>query len=145
MRLLERTLNSPEELEAFVAELEKHFDRRTVVLLEGEVGSGKTETVKALARRRGWREVSSPSFAIHQQYRAADGTHADHLDLYRLESEEDLESTGFWDLFAEDEGLILIEWADRLNADFLPPNWKKLRLRYRKDVGTVRHLTLERI
>lgn len=145
MILFERTLGSVDELDAFVAELETHFGPRTILLMEGEVGAGKTETVKALARRRGWREVSSPSFAIHQQYRAADGSIADHLDLYRLESEDDLESTGFWDLFSEPEGLILIEWADRLNAAYLPPDWLKLRIRYRKDPGTTRHLSVERV
>lgn len=145
MILFERTLNGPDELAAFATELKTHFQPKTVLLLEGEVGSGKTETVKALARLSGWKEVSSPSFAIHQQYHAIDGTSADHLDLYRLESEDDLESTGFWDLFSEPRGLIIIEWADRLNSDYLPPDWFKLRVRYRKEPGTRRTLTVEKI
>jgi len=50
-------------------------------------------------------------------------TEVHHLDLYRLESEDDLESTGFWDLFTLKHGFIAIEWAERLNANFLPKDW----------------------
>jgi tRNA threonylcarbamoyladenosine biosynthesis protein TsaE len=52
----------------------------------------------------------------------------DHVDLYRLESEEDLESTGFWDLFGQKKGLVVIEWSDRLNQDLLPLNWYKVKV-----------------
>lgn len=127
-----RRLQSQTDLDAFVAELETFFRPRTIVLLEGEVGAGKTETVRALARRRGWQAVASPSYAIHLRYEDAAGRGADHLDLYRLESEDDLESTGFWDLFAEPEGLILLEWADRLDPSYLPANWFQLRVRLEK-------------
>ena len=68
----------------------------------------------------------------------------DHLDLYRLESEDDLESTGFWDLFSEEKGLILIEWAERLNPAYLPTNWFRLRIKYDRGPGvTERKLTVE--
>jgi len=66
--------------------------------------------------------VSSPSFAIHNQYMSEMGI-VDHVDLYRLEDESDLESTGFWDLFAKEKGYIFVEWGDRLNKDLLPSHW----------------------
>jgi len=47
----------------------------------------------------------------------------DHVDLYRLEDEADLESTGFWDLFSKEKGFIFVEWGDRLNKEFLPSHW----------------------
>lgn len=141
--LFERKISAPEQLDEFVKELMTHFKTRTVVLLEGEVGSGKTETVKALSRVKGWREVASPSFALHHRY-GTDDDGADHLDLYRLESEDDLESTGFWDLFSEEKGLILIEWADRLNPSYLPLNWTRIRIKYARGPGvTDRTLTVE--
>jgi tRNA threonylcarbamoyladenosine biosynthesis protein TsaE len=145
-----RTIQSAAELEPMVRELLLLRAPKTIWLLEGEVGAGKTETVKTLAKILGLREIASPSFALHHRYEvsgpgsaasgaapgagagAGAGVSVDHLDLYRLESEDDLESTGFWDLFAEAEGLILIEWADRLNWQYLPPDWTKFHLQFEK-------------
>lgn len=143
-KLFERKLNSPAQLDEFVVELVTYFKARTIVLFEGEVGSGKTETIKALARLKGWAEVASPSFALHHRYGTLEDG-ADHLDLYRLESEDDLESTGFWDLFSEEQGLLLVEWADRLNPAYLPTDWTRLRIRYERGPGeTDRTLIVEK-
>lgn len=144
-RLFEKTLHGPQDLDAFIADLEKHFEPRTVLLLEGEMGSGKTETVRALARRRGWKDVASPSFGLHHRYGTQDDG-ADHLDLFRIENEDELESTGFWDLFSEDRGLILVEWADRLKIEMLPRDWLTLRLRFTKGAApTERHIVVEKV
>lgn len=116
---------------------------KTVWLLEGDVGSGKTETVKALARLLRVKEVASPSFAVHHRYLTSDDFPIEHLDLYRLESEDDLESTGFWDLFSAPEGLIVIEWADRLNVQYLPRDWTLFRLQYEIVGETEREIRVE--
>lgn len=91
------------------------------IALVGPLGSGKTLFVKGLAEGLGAdpRLVSSPTFVIAQQVpivRDADSGRGPHLlhhvDLYRLESEAELESMGFFDLF--DVGAVLaVEWADR--------------------------------
>lgn len=100
-----------------------------MLLLEGPVGAGKTELVKRLTQHLRLPETASPSFAIHHRYESeASSVAIDHVDLYRVESEDDLESTGFWDLFASEEGLVVIEWSDRLNFEVLPLNWKKIRI-----------------
>lgn len=139
-------LHSPADLEPIVREVLSWRKPRTIWLLEGEVGSGKTETVKTVARVLGLREVASPSFAIHHQYLTPAGWPVDHLDLYRLESADDLESTGFWDLFGEPEALILIEWADRLSFDYLPRGWTKWHWRFEKGVSpTERFLAINEI
>ncbi|WP_413287463.1 tRNA (adenosine(37)-N6)-threonylcarbamoyltransferase complex ATPase subunit type 1 TsaE [Bdellovibrio sp. HCB337] len=126
---------SPKELEPIVLELRKLFKDRTILLLEGPVGAGKTELVKALTRSLGIDETASPSFAIHHHY-ASDSVSMDHVDLYRLESEDDLESTGFWDLFGAKKGLVVIEWSDRLNQDLLPLNWFKIKIQIEKLAAT---------
>ncbi len=97
--------------------------QREVLLLKGLVGVGKTQFVRFLVEELGAKEACSPSFAIHNSYLVSNG-HVDHIDLYRLEDEEDLESTGFWDLFTQQKGLIIVEWAERLNESFLPPGWR---------------------
>lgn len=122
---------SPKDLEVVSLELLKHFKERSLLLLEGPVGAGKTELVKALTQCLGIQETASPSFAIHHHYENRDVS-MDHVDLYRLESEDDLESTGFWDLFGAKKGLVVIEWSDRLNQDLLPLNWFKIRVQIEK-------------
>jgi len=121
------TTRSPQDLRAVAETLTKLFRERTILLLEGPVGAGKTELVKTLMQGWGIQETASPSFAIHHHYEQ--GEHEiDHVDLYRLQNEEDLDSTGFWDLFSARRGLVVIEWAERLNPDLLPLNWYKIKV-----------------
>jgi tRNA threonylcarbamoyladenosine biosynthesis protein TsaE len=122
---------SSKDLESLVLVLLKLFKERTLLLLEGPVGAGKTELVKVLTHSLGLQGTASPSFAIHHHYQNRDVS-MDHVDLYRLESEDDLESTGFWDLFSAKKGLIVIEWSDRLSQDLLPLNWSKIKVNIEK-------------
>jgi tRNA threonylcarbamoyl adenosine modification protein YjeE len=98
---------------------------RQIVLLSGPMGAGKTALVAAVAEALGPREdqelgVCSPTFAIHNRYETARGA-IDHFDLYRVEGEADLESTGLWDLLASaGPQLVFIEWPERINENDLP-------------------------
>lgn len=110
------------DLQAWATQLAKELQAATLLALEGEVGSGKTQLVQFLARALGAAEpTQSPSFAIHHTYHGK--IQIEHLDLYRLESEDDLESTGFWDLFQNRQSVIAIEWADRIPREWLPRDW----------------------
>ena len=96
---------------------------REVVLMEGPLGVGKTEWVRCCLKALGYeKEVSSPSFAIHHVYHIKERV-IDHIDLYRIQKESELESIDFFDLFLRDKGLIFIEWADRLSKEVLPKDW----------------------
>jgi tRNA threonylcarbamoyladenosine biosynthesis protein TsaE len=106
---------------SFAAELR----RPCVVLLSGELGAGKTQLVRWFLEDLGVDDVQSPTFAIHQAYPSSAGD-VDHVDLYRLQSDSDLESSGFWDLFEGDRGLVFVEWADRLPETVWPAGWKKI-------------------
>ena len=127
-----------EDLEALRVSVQKFINQyinsesKLLVLLEGPMGVGKTQWVNFLLQELGVDEVCSPTFAIHNMYQLSDGSSVDHLDLYRLRDDEDLESTGFWDLFSRPRGLVLIEWGDMLDSDFLPMQWKRLRLKMEK-------------
>ncbi len=80
--------------------------------LVGPLGAGKTTMMRGIQEGRGGdpQEVSSPTYSLVQVY----GENTYHLDLYRLESVEDLESIGYWDLFADLEALLVVEWLDRI-------------------------------
>ncbi|MCP4908388.1 MAG: tRNA (adenosine(37)-N6)-threonylcarbamoyltransferase complex ATPase subunit type 1 TsaE [bacterium] len=86
-----------------------------VIALLGPLGAGKTVFVKGLAEGLGVdpRAVSSPTFVIAQQYGVREGPEIlHHVDLYRLESEDELEAVGFYDMFAPG-AVLAVEWADR--------------------------------
>lgn len=117
------------ELENFWQKILPQFPVRTILLLSGDVGAGKTTSVQLIAKILKLKDVQSPSFAIHLRYENDQGQALDHLDLYRLKDDDDLESSGFWDLFSQDRGLIVIEWAQRLDYDFLPLNWEKIEVK----------------
>lgn len=113
-------------VQKWVHQLTEKFQKRQLVLLSGQMGAGKTQLTHFILEGLESSEIpSSPSFALHQQY-SCPHTVIHHFDLYRLEDEEDLESCGFWDFFEEDHGVILIEWADRLDLSFLPHNWNQI-------------------
>ena len=116
------------QLNDWALKIINNLSQKTVLLLSGDLGSGKTTLVKALARQLKMKDVSSPSFAIHQRYTNAEGANMDHVDLYRLKSVDDLESTGFWDLFNCESGLVVIEWANLLNPEILPLDWKTIEV-----------------
>jgi tRNA threonylcarbamoyladenosine biosynthesis protein TsaE len=141
----ERNIGSLQELKNFWDELLPKLSSRCILLMSGEVGAGKTTSVQMIASHYGMRDVQSPSFAIHLRYENAQGKSLDHLDLYRLKDDDDLESSGFWDLFAQENSLIIIEWADRLNPEFLPMNWQKLKVSLHKKSENQRLIKTELI
>ena len=116
--------DSSEATERWARELAREIKRPTVVLLSGGLGAGKTQITRWCLDELGVTEVSSPTFAIHHRYDAPTGA-VDHLDLYRIENDADLESVGFWDLFTRADGLVFVEWADRLPTDVWPTAWTR--------------------
>jgi len=117
--------NSPEETRAVAKELAEELKIGDVVLLEGDLGAGKTTFIQGLAEGLGVPEdyyVSSPTFALINEYPGRLTLY--HIDLYRLEPEE-VEDLGLEDLLAQ--GVLAIEWAERLPFSF--PRGLSVRLK----------------
>ena len=123
----EITTKNLTEFQAAVRGLEKKFNDKSVIALSGPMGAGKTEFVKSLAEAKGISGIASPTFAIHHRYQNQNQT-LEHLDLYRLKSEDELETTGFWDFFLESNVLILIEWPEKMNLANIPESWNLWKL-----------------
>jgi tRNA threonylcarbamoyladenosine biosynthesis protein TsaE len=127
-----QTVRSLEDLRAFAESVAAGGGSRLLVLLDGPMGAGKTQFTKYFLEAIGSHDTVSPSFAIHNSYATARGD-VHHFDLFRLESVDDLESTGFWDLFDTD-AWVIIEWAEKLNdfglREALPRNWDQVHLTF---------------
>jgi len=86
-----------------------------LVVLRGELGAGKTTLVKGMAAALGAanaEEVTSPTFTLVHEYQGKK-VRLFHLDLYRLETEQELEGIGLWEMADAADALVLVEWGDK--------------------------------
>ena len=83
-----------------------------VVLLDGDLGTGKTVLVRGVGEALGASGVRSPSFTLVNEYRTKSGLLLVHADLYRLD-EKGAEDLGLEDHLAMDGAALLVEWPDR--------------------------------
>lgn len=97
-------------------QLAAHVRLKEVVTFEGDLGAGKTTLIKALCKSLGVDEmVSSPTFALVNEYEAGNlglRTRIHHIDLYRLEGEEEAIRAGIEDLLYSGD-LCLLEWPQK--------------------------------
>lgn len=109
----------------------------------GEMGAGKTTFISRLLSDSSV-IVSSPTFALYNTYQLAN-LDVVHVDLYRLKTEEEIDSSGFWDLFSNLNSVILTEWVERLKSSDIPLNWTQWMVKI--DVGSdqVRSYSLFRV
>lgn len=110
---------SPEELEAVGRRFGETIDAPALVLLDGELGAGKTLFVRGMAAGLGKSpdEVTSPTFSLVNRYDNGRWPLV-HLDLYRLDAatpESTARLVGLDDLLAE-QAVVVVEWADRLEG-----------------------------
>jgi len=85
-----------------------------LVLLRGQLGAGKTTLVKGIAEEfhaAAQEEVTSPTFTLIHEYRGP-RVNIFHIDLYRIDSQRELETLGLEDLYGENN-LLLIEWGEK--------------------------------
>jgi tRNA threonylcarbamoyladenosine biosynthesis protein TsaE len=107
----ELVTGAPEATEAAAARMARHVRRGDLLLLEGEMGAGKTTFVRGLASGLGVAgDVMSPTFQLVRVYRGP--VQLAHVDLYRLGDAADLADLGLDELL--DEGAVVVEWGERL-------------------------------
>ena len=113
----------------------------SVLLLRGELGSGKTTLVKGLGTGLGIADIDSPTFTLINEY--TDGNvPLYHIDLYRLSTAEAdaLSLETYWEGQEVEPGIVAIEWSERLG--YLPPNPVEIALSYLPSEGRQAQLSL---
>lgn len=102
--------NSEEETKKFAKEFAKKLKVGDVIVLTGDLGSGKTKFVEGVLSNFGLEnEISSPTFTIVNEYKK-DGINIYHFDVYRLEDSDEFYAIGGEEYF--EKGICLIEWGE---------------------------------
>ncbi|GAB4346908.1 MAG: tRNA (adenosine(37)-N6)-threonylcarbamoyltransferase complex ATPase subunit type 1 TsaE [Desulfobulbaceae bacterium] len=104
-----------------------------VILLEGDLGAGKTTLAGFIAEGLevpAEYYVTSPSFALMHEYPGRVMLH--HIDCYRLEGEDDVEESGLFDYIVAPDGVTVVEWPDRLGS-LVPEERLELFIRLLED------------
>lgn len=101
-----------EELESLISVLLGSYSKTKTFVLEGDLGAGKTTFVKYFCKHQGISDaISSPTFSLVNEYRSSNGESIFHMDLYRINDEEELIDMGFED-YLDTAKFLFIEWAD---------------------------------
>ena len=118
--------HSPRETEQLAERIAKSVSGSTVIALFGGLGMGKTTFASGFARGLEISDpVSSPTFALVNEYHGKKDMY--HFDMYRIESWEDLYSTGFFDYY--DAGQIIVcEWSENIE-NALPENTIRISIK----------------
>jgi tRNA threonylcarbamoyladenosine biosynthesis protein TsaE len=130
---------SSEETTAWGREFAKRLAAPVLVLLTGDLGSGKTTLTKGLVAGLGAAsedEVTSPTFTLVHVYGKAAKVY--HADLYRIESFHDFETLGLEDVFAK-PAVVILEWSERFPLQ-LP--WPQVRIRLEHQGGDARRISV---
>ena len=114
---------SPEQTQDVGEALGRVLEPGAVVVLSGDLGAGKTQFAKGVARALGVREdVTSPTFNLLLEQEGADGILLRHFDLYRLENPSDLDDLDYFGVLEDGRAISLVEWGDKF-AKALPRDY----------------------
>ncbi len=111
----EYVTHSAEETIALGRKLAAELVPLRLVLLQGDLGTGKTTLVKGIAeglKAADQEEVTSPTFTLIHEYRGPE-TNIFHIDLYRIEKRRELDTLGIDELLTQEHNLLLVEWGEK--------------------------------
>ncbi|QBQ07397.1 tRNA threonylcarbamoyladenosine biosynthesis protein TsaE [Spiroplasma gladiatoris] len=107
-------INSIDEIDQIINNVLPYCNKNTAILLDGDLGAGKTTFTKYLLKKLGVKQiVNSPTFVIMNQYQCKDLT-INHVDAYRLNKNEEVE------MYLEQffDALNIIEWSNNLDINY---------------------------
>lgn len=124
--------SSAAQTESFGREFSQKLRGDETIALFGDLGAGKTTFIRGLAGGLGIDEceVSSPTFAIVHEHKGKCSLY--HYDMYRIESWEDLDTTGFFEALGN--GVVVVEWSENIK-NALPDDRIEIRISYNDNDG----------
>ena len=132
-------IRSEEETILTAQNFAKKIEIGDVILLKGDLGSGKTFFVKYICKEFGIANVSSPSFAIVNEYH--NKKNFVHFDFYRIKKVEELYDIGFHE-YLNGENIVFIEWSNMF-PDILPKRNYQIDLKFvnntSREISIVKH------
>ena len=121
------TFTGLDQLDKAAADFLNHFSNQKQFAFYGEMGAGKTTFIKALCDRLDVVDVvTSPTFAIINEYFTRSGQKVFHFDFYRIKSIEEVYGLGYEDYFYSND-YCFIEWPE-LVEPLLPEHMKKIKI-----------------
>ncbi len=126
---LKETQNLAKE---FVENIKSNQDSAFIVAMHGDLGSGKTTFVKAIAKELGIENtVTSPTFVIEKIYKLENQVYENliHIDAYRLKSGEELKTLGWKEVSQNPKNIIFIEWPSNVK-DIIPEDTQEMSFKF---------------
>ena len=140
MENIEIRSNSPEKTIQIAQKFASYLKKTDIVILTGELGSGKTKFVEGfLSYFNLHDEISSPTFNIVNEY-ITPVSNVYHFDVYRLEDSDEFYAIGGEEYF--EKGICLIEWGEIIK-DILPKDYIQINIKKDYDNENVRILYIE--
>lgn len=127
--MVDKVTSTVDETKNLAKDLATEINKPTVIALYGNLGSGKTNFIQGLAEGLGIKKrVLSPTFVFMRSYelkrRGAKKFH--HVDLYRLDSEKDVEAIGLKEILEDNDSIVAVEWPEKIEK-LLPENTVKIK------------------
>ena len=124
---MELLLNNLSEIDILANRFVENMNHRKVFAFYGEMGAGKTTFIKAVCKILGVTEkITSPTFAIINEYKKSDSEAIFHFDFYRIKNIEEAYDFGYEDYFYSEQ-LCFIEWPE-LVEPLLPENVVRVQI-----------------
>lgn len=132
--------HSPEETIFLAEKIGRHLVAGDCIAYYGDLGAGKTTFTRGIAKGMGLPdEVSSPTFAIVNEYHGKGSLSLYHFDMYRIMGSDELETTGFYD-YPMEESVFAVEWSENIE-DAFPDN--AIRIEIERIDDDSRKITIE--
>lgn len=133
------TTNSTKETIEFAEDFAKDLQNGDILLLEGELGSGKTTFTKGLCKYFGISEdeVRSPTFTLMNTYSTLDNQNQAeqivHIDTYRMDETQELIDIGVEEHLNDENSIVLVEWPEKIKDLVEKRGTKKIKFKHVED------------
>lgn len=128
---MKKTTTSPWKTKQFAQEYARKLKGGEILALVGELGSGKTTFVQGLAQGLGIKKrVLSPTFILMRSYEGKMTLF--HIDLYRINTIEEVEILGLEEIWSQENTVVVIEWAEKVKT-ILPKNTTWIYFEYKDE------------